>query len=53
MCQSGIVVRTNKNNALRLIKIAKFGKRIFILFSYLQSVRRYTDIKCNFTFFIS
>nr|DAH75713.1 MAG TPA: hypothetical protein [Caudoviricetes sp.] len=29
------------------------GKRIFILFSYLQSVRRYTDIKYNFTFYIS
>nr|DAQ28725.1 MAG TPA: hypothetical protein [Bacteriophage sp.] len=29
-------------------------KRIFILFSYLQSVRRYnTDIKCNLTFYIS
>nr|DAH20053.1 MAG TPA: hypothetical protein [Caudoviricetes sp.] len=27
--------------------------KIFILFSYLQSVRRYTDIKCNFTFYIS
>nr|DAV94165.1 MAG TPA: hypothetical protein [Caudoviricetes sp.]DAW39423.1 MAG TPA: hypothetical protein [Bacteriophage sp.] len=27
--------------------------KIFILFSYLQSVRRYTDIKCNFTFCIS
>nr|DAH63751.1 MAG TPA: hypothetical protein [Caudoviricetes sp.]DAH89263.1 MAG TPA: hypothetical protein [Caudoviricetes sp.] len=25
-------------------------KRIFILFSNLQSVRRYTDIKRNFTF---
>nr|DAG77517.1 MAG TPA: hypothetical protein [Caudoviricetes sp.]DAP02914.1 MAG TPA: hypothetical protein [Caudoviricetes sp.]DAT59788.1 MAG TPA: hypothetical protein [Caudoviricetes sp.]DAT73099.1 MAG TPA: hypothetical protein [Caudoviricetes sp.] len=28
--------------------------KIFILFSSLQSVRRYnTDIKCNFTFYIS
>nr|DAP90233.1 MAG TPA: hypothetical protein [Caudoviricetes sp.] len=26
--------------------------KIFILFSYLQSVRRYTGIKCNFTFLL-
>lgn len=44
MYQSGIVVRKNKNNVLRLIKIAKFGKKniyIIFLFTECTAVRKH------------